>query len=68
MGASAKATVFVFVSSLATLWVNCGAWDPYAVPHLQTAEFRVPDVLDLNIGADLRRSDVVIVYLVWHPT
>jgi hypothetical protein len=52
----------------ARLGVDYGAWAPDSVAHLVKGEFRVPDVLDLNLGADMSRPDVVVVYLVWHQT
>jgi hypothetical protein len=50
----------------ANLGVDHGAWAPDEVAHLLKGEFRFPDILDLNLGADMSRPDVVVVYLVWH--
>jgi hypothetical protein len=52
----------------AFLGVDHETWTPYRVEHLLEGEVRLPGVLDLNLGVDRSRADVVVVYLVWHPT
>jgi hypothetical protein len=47
----------------ANLGADYGAWDPYEVPHLIEGEVRLPAIL--NLGADMSRPGVVVVYLVW---
>jgi hypothetical protein len=50
------------------LGVDHEGWTPNRVEHLLKGEVRLPALLDLNLGADRNRSDVVVVYLIWHKT
>jgi hypothetical protein len=45
-----------------------GAWDPGRVPHLRKGQVELPNVRSLNLGADVSRPDVVVVYLFWFET
>ena len=45
-----------------------GAWDPGKVAHLRNGQVQLPNARYLNLGADVSRPDVVVIYLFWFET
>lgn len=45
-----------------------GWWDPSQPTKLPTAQALLPEGKILNLGVDQSKSDLVIVYLMWHST
>jgi hypothetical protein len=45
-----------------------GAWVPGKVAHLLKGQVWLPNARSLNLGADLSRPDVVVVYVRWFET
>lgn len=45
-----------------------GPWDPGKVTHLRNGQVQLPNARYLNLGADMSRPDVVVVYVYWYET
>jgi hypothetical protein len=52
----------------ASLGADYGAWAPGQVAHLLKGGVWLPHNQALNLGADVSRPDVVIVYVAWFET
>ncbi|HEV3189749.1 MAG TPA: hypothetical protein VGY54_04585 [Polyangiaceae bacterium] len=52
----------------ASLGLDDGAWGPGTVADLLKGQVWLPNARSLNLGADLSRPDVVVVYVRWFET